>query len=242
MTSKNILLFGTLLLLLLMTVCSALFLDRHNPMLDAAASEETISNTMLNTLPQEELFIKQVPINTLPKKSLTQHKVTVETNISVSQHISKPKTIQNKIDYNQSIKSQQTKNVKRTYTTQHQKIKTHITHPKLKLPKKRILIESVLFSKNLTVSDNGKLYRWDTSLLLEVAKRIKNQNRLYIKLTTTTIGKKERVYLQNIRRYLLRQNVKKQQIKIIVEKHQSNTNFVQTIGRPTIELAIVERI
>lgn len=264
MSSKNLLLLGSLLFLLLVTVCSVFFLDKYNPLMQSVTESEPITTTPADLFPQEIPIAtaSQTVVNTsLPEKNITTAPAEPEvpakheantTDQTPSLHTVAPKIDRTKIPAatlrKPKIPEQPLPAIAESKTTP-EKIKKRVIQPKYSTlevteSSQSIYIEPVILNKTLHVSESGNLHRWDKTFLNDLAKRIKRGQNLILKVNATTpVTSQKRKYMQNIRRYLISRGVPSRKIKLIILKRTKGHEIIITDNRKEkIELALIERI
>ena len=263
MTSKDVLFFGLLLLLLLVTSCIGYFWDRYNPeIVTVTPPAPTTLAQVETTSPKpkesnESPFMQQIPITTLQT-------VTAETNKSqtvktaVAAHTLRPKKITEvptkMISKQQTVNRQQNSLNKKPHETNRHRAATHkaksrekATHRKTAFVKtelkRKVEIESVLDTHDFPVDQNAKLSHSLRAYLVAIAHKAHQNPRLMIKLVTSKTDERHRRFLQKIRRYLLRQGVTAQQIELKIKRKKQNRKYVvSNQKRDTIEVSLIERI
>ncbi len=272
MSSKNLLLLGSLLFLLLLTACSVFFIDRYNPLMQNDMRYEPImeEGTQLQDSDTGR-FSETIPIATetegtaehtgtesdVTQSQQQQHETSPQTEANLS-HPAPPalRTIAPEIDLSRVPEAdemrarQQSAGEKRVHAAARSvKRKKRIAQPKRSGMKPdrsggAILIEPVLLEKALTISPGGGLYRWDRTFLSDLADRMKRNRTLSLKVVTATpVATEKRVYMQNIRRFLIDRGVAPQRIRLIVQKRRKRSPVVITDNREeSVELVLIERI
>ncbi len=248
MTSKNILLYGAMLFLLLVTLCSAYFLDRYNPLIHTVNIPQ-ISDCEIATLPSgEDPFIQSIPIDILSDTNLTQPEKRSDTNASLPAKAPVPRVIPAKIDYTLVKKEEKAASSRTKTPANHMTAATvppqkRIRTKSRKEPQKRIVIEPVVLTKTMQVSASGKLYRWDKPFLSDIVQKLKRDKNLYVTITSAHTGNADRRYIQNLRRYLISHNIPKNRIRIRIAPTKSRTKIIPSDSSGhTIELSLIERI
>ncbi len=246
MTSNNVLWLGMLLFLLLVTSCVVHFIDTCNPNLTQIAQIESKPPEDLQIDP----FSKDVQIDSfigdeLQKglENLTIQSVNNDKNETNETNITKipikkeqpPIKIPNKIDKNIIVK----KEVKNEKTKKRKKVlKEHV----LKRDK-RLLIESILKTREFFITKNAKLAKDDKRFLNKIAKTVKSDSSLIIKIKTAHITPSIRKYLQQIVKYLKDKGLKSSRIEIITESSKNKKNIVKINNKKnSVELLLTERI
>ncbi len=236
MTSKNILFIGGLLFLLLVTSCVAYFLERYNPHIHNVVYRPSLQNEKPLVSPVEVSLgdIEEEERNT----SILREQITIlskpateETNRSVP--LPKGKTIATKVVQHKSVPA---KKKRRT-----QKKKSPLKY--VIVPKRKVIIEPVLWTKELALSPTGRLRQSDKSILMKFAQRAKQNRELSILISTSAMDTKRRSYLRQIRSYLQNRGVLPRQIKIELNREEREKKVVfSEQKRDKIELSLIERI
>ena len=238
MTSKNILVIGLMLFMLLVTSCVAYFLERYNPMIETVtyAQEEQRTFTPVIIVPEPNATATlpaQAEENKTTAAAAIEKNVTLpEANITIPK-VSEP--VATKINRKIIPKKQKPK---RPAPVRHEKkTKTVVS------TKSGIVIEPVLMTETLQASRNGRLDNSVKALLRSVAQKAKAGKDRYILLTTPGITAAKRGYLKHIKAYLLHNGVKPQQIKIKITRAKRGEKYVSSdTQKDTIELSLLERI
>jgi hypothetical protein len=276
MSSKNLLLLGSLLFLLLVTLCSVAFIERYNPLMQTVSDEDLVSEEIASkqdTPASADLFTEEIPIATTPQPPhtplITEENISqipqpttskLETNVSVEDnlssaplHVIAPKIDLDKLSLTTTTHAMESNKTVRTIHKSEPKVRKYrkrkqkrvITAPILQ--KDKIEIEPVILNRRLHVSTTGKLHRWDKTFLNDLAHRFKQNRRLLLELyTTTPVSAPTRIYMQNIRKYLIKHGVEAENIKLIVRKERKKRGIVITDDnhnkQKSIELALIERM
>ena len=273
MTSKNLLFTGALLFLLLVTSCVVYFLERFNPFIHKVAYTEyetlSVNENISQTIFAEKVAIDTIEtiennfsdINTTstevkpihiakeqsqnhPEKTMAQKKEDINNSkepeiIKLATKIDMTPIPEHITTSTKEIKKVQKSLLKRKKNLRSSKKKVLSTPNK----SKKIIIEPVLLTKELQVSPSGKLYRWDRTFLHDIAQKIKQNKKRYVTLLVTDKDATKRNYVRNIRAYLLKMGISKEQIKIkFKNRKQTNKYVFSDQKRDTIEFSLVERI
>lgn len=268
MTSKNLLFTGALLFLLLVTSCVVYFLERFNPFIHKVAYTEYETLSPEANLSQT-VFTEKIAIDTIKtvENDLSDSNTTSSQTppVQAMRENSQNTTTGMSVVNNERNTTEKHKNVKlatKIDTTRIPETVTAAVVTKVKKPamkkkvrhvvrkkstnrqtKEKIVIEPVLLSKELHVSPSGKLYRWDRTFLRDIAQKIKQNKKRYIALSVTDKDATIRTYVRNIRAYLLKMGLHKEQIKIkFKNRKQTNKYVFSDQKRDTIEFSLVERI
>ena len=245
MTSKNILLYGTLLFLLLVTTCVANFLDKHN--LEIRTIEyQAVPQEEVQPVTEKDQFIQDIPIAALlPEKNTSQK----ETNTSfpsaksVEKILHKEKERNNTVVFKTPTDTKAHTVVQKKVSAQRKKRVIKKKQPLKIVPSRKIVIEPVLITKTLSCSKSGKLYRWDKPFLQDIAQKAKKNRDLFVLLHSSHITPVKRSYLQHIRAYLIKKGVASNQIRIEVDTIEKSTAIVfSDKAKNNIELSLLERI
>ena len=258
MTSKNVLLLGSLLFLLLVTLCSVFFWDRYNTEIATVNLTEPQTDTALTSSsmqPQseEKHFVEEVPIQSMVARHVAQQAekapeqraaVTSPSETTAPTTTESPRTAQTKQPEVNTTLLQ--KPSQQNMQSSPKVIQQPNTEKPSKVPKKqkqkRVIIEPVVDTKLLTVSPSGNLYRWDKPWLRDLARRIKSQKNMQVHLKTDHMTPLKRTYMQHIRDYLVTQGIDARRVIIVSEANRS-TNIVHTNTQNNqIELLLTERM
>ena len=268
MTSKDVLFFGLLLLLLLVTSCIGYFWDRYNPEIVTVTSPAptTLAQVETTALKPKETntspFIRQIPITTLQTVTdETNRSQSVKTTASVHSIQPKKETgMPTEITSKQSSSKQHPLREKRIASDKKRhKTKRHITvthkaqhiekasHRKTAFakvkPKRKVEIESVLDTRELSIDHNAKLSPALRTYLSTIAHKAYRDSRLKIRLVTSDIDERSRIFLQKIRRYLIARGAAAKQIELKIKRKKQNRKYVvSNQKRDTIEVSLIERI
>ncbi len=257
MTSKNVLLMGVLLFLLLVTLCSAFFWDRYNPDIETVnpgQSETAVSPSSFHTNTMEESFVEEVPIRTIPK---TNSSLTVSVpkeplkkpspgKTVIKEHPASIRNVHaeiNATDTKHQIASDRNESLRQTPSVQKNPPVKGKTSPAQEsgAKKKKIIIEPVVETKVLTVSRSGQLFRWDRPYLKDLARQLKEQKNLYVVLRTPHITDVKRRYMQHIRDYMVKLGINPKRIKMVTKAKATKVSLTETQNNH-VELLLTERM
>ncbi len=255
MRSDNVLWLGMLLFLLLVTSCVVHFIDNYNPHIQRVVHVQNNSSTQSVDDPfskdvQIDTFIgdelqKGLESLTIPKSNNTSE-VNITENISISDIVQSSVKIDKKEQQNIKIPNKIDKNIipKKEKISKKPIYRKKIVQNRQNSKKnQKIFIQPVIITKDFYLRRDKKLIGDERAFLKSIAKRVLNDNSLFIQINTGYITPLKREYLQQISRYLRKNGLKTSQFEIITEKTKNKQNIVEPDSKNDfIELLLIERI